>query len=261
MSRRLLAILFAIGAPALLIAQGPQAGRGAQPARSPKDAAPVDLTGYWVSLVTEDWRWRMVTPLKGDSASVPVNPAAKKVMNDWDPAKDEAAGNQCRAYGAAAIMRMPGRLHITWQDDNTLKVDADAGTQTRIFNFGGNAPANAPPSWQGYSVARWETGLSPVGVQLPLGLGQRQLLEGTALEVATTNLKPGYLRKNGVPYSSKTTVSEYFERFAEPDGNDHLMVMTIVTDREYLALPFVVTSDFKKEPDGSKWDPTPCSAR
>jgi len=261
MSRRLLAVLFAIGAPALLIAQGPPAGRGAQPARSPKDAAPVDLTGYWVSLVTEDWRWRMVTPLKGDSASVPVNPAAKKVMNDWDPAKDEAAGNQCRAYGAAAIMRMPGRLHITWQDDNTLKVETDAGTQTRILNFGGNAPANAPPSWQGYSVARWETGLSPVGGQLPLGLGQRQGVRSRSLEVATTNLKPGYLRKNGVPYSAKTTVTEYFERFTEPDGNDHLMVMTIVTDPEYLAVPFVTTTDFKREADGSKWDPSPCTAR
>jgi hypothetical protein len=190
-----------------------------------------------------------------------VNPAAKKVMNDWDPAKDEAAGNQCRAYGAAAIMRMPGRLHITWQDDNTLKVETDAGTQTRIFNFGGKAPATAPPSWQGYSVARWETGLSPVGGQLPLGLGQRQGVRSRSLEVATSSLKPGYLRKNGVPYSGQTTVTEYFERFAEPDGNDHLMVMTIVTDPEYLALPFVVTSDFKKEPDGSKWDPTPCSAR
>jgi hypothetical protein len=198
-SRRLIAVLFVLGAPALLLAQGPPAGRGAQPARSPKDAAPVDLTGYWVSLVTEDWRWRMVTPIKGDSASVPVNPAAKKVMNDWDPAKDEAAGNQCRAYGAAAIMRMPGRLHITWQDDNTLKVETDAGTQTRILNFGGDAPANAPPSWQGYSVARWETGLSPVGGQLPLGLGQRQGVRSRSLEVATSNLKPGYLRKNGVP--------------------------------------------------------------
>jgi hypothetical protein len=260
-SRRLIALLFVIGAPALLIAQGPPAGRAAQPARSPKDGAPLDLTGYWVSLVTEDWRWRMVTPLKGDSASVPVNPAAKKVMNDWDPAKDEAAGNQCRAYGAAAIMRMPGRLHITWQDENTLKVEADAGTQTRILNFGGKPPANAPPSWQGYSVARWETGLSPVGGQLPLGLGQRQGVRSRSLEVLTTNLKPGYLRKNGVPYSDKTTVTEYFERFAEPAGNDHLMVMTIVTDPDYLALPFVVTSDFKKEPDGSKWDPTPCSAR
>lgn len=261
MRRRLIALLFAIGAPAVLLAQGPPAGRGAEPARSPKDAAPVDLTGYWVSLVTEDWRWRMVTPLKGDSASVPVNAAAKKVMNDWDPAKDEAAGNQCKAYGAAAIMRMPGRLHITWQDDNTLKVETDAGTQTRVLHFGGQPPSNMPRSWQGYSAARWETGLRPVGVQLPLGLGQRQGVRSRSLEVSTTNLKPGYLRKNGVPYSDKTTVTEYFERFGEPDGNDHLMVMTIVADPEYLALPFVVTSDFKKEQDGSKWDPTPCSAR
>ena len=93
----------ALGACITLAAQAPQGGRGAQPPRSPKDAAPVDLTGYWVSLVTEDWRWRMVTPLKGDSASIPVNQAAKKVMNDWDPAKDEAAGLQCKSYGAGAI--------------------------------------------------------------------------------------------------------------------------------------------------------------
>ena len=82
--------------------------RRARPPRSPKEAAPVDLTGYWVSLVTEDWRWRMVTPIKGDSASVPINPAAKQIMNNWDPAKDKAAGNQCKGYGAPAIMRRPG---------------------------------------------------------------------------------------------------------------------------------------------------------
>ena len=126
-----------------------QRGGPPQPPRSPKDAAPVDLTGYWVSLVTEDWRWRMVTPLKGDSASVPINAAAKKIVTEWDPAKDEAAGNQCKAYGAAAIMRMPGRLHITWADDNTLKVETDAGTQTRVLHFSGKRPAAEKPSWQG----------------------------------------------------------------------------------------------------------------
>jgi hypothetical protein len=266
--RSLMALLFiAAGVPALAVAhprqgpQGPPQGRGAQPARSPKDAAPVDLTGYWVSLVTEDWRWRMVTPIKGDSASIPVNQAAKRIMNDWDPAKDEAEGNQCRGYGAPAIMRAPGRLHITWQDDNTLKVETDAGTQTRMLRFGARAQAGEAPSWQGYSVARWDTGLAPLGGQLPLGLGPRQGTRSRSLEVMTTNLKPGYLRKNGVPYSDKASVTEYFERFSEPNGDDHLMVMTIVTDPEYLALPFVVTSDFKREADGSKWDPTPCSAR
>ena len=244
-----------------------QRGGAPAPPRSPKDGAPVDLTGYWVSLVTEDWRWRMVTPLKGDSASVPINADAKKIMADWDPAKDEAAGNQCKAYGAAAIMRVPTRLRISWQDDATLKVETDAGMQTRVLRFPStrSAPAAVPPnepaSWQGSSVARWDPGSAPIGGGFGLGLGPRQGVRSRSLEVVTTNLKPGYLRKNGVPYSAKTTVTEYFERFSEPDGNDHLMVMSIVTDPEYLAVPFVVTSDFKKEADGAKWDPTPCSAR
>jgi len=266
MTRAFIALALTAVLPAFAAGQG--RGGAAQPPRSPKDAAPVDLTGYWVSLVTEDWRWRMVTPIKGDSASVPINQTAKKIMNDWDPAKDQAAGNQCKAYGAAAIMRVPGRLHITWQDGDTLKVETDAGMQTRLLHFGpstssgqAKAPAGNAPSWQGYSVARWEIGPTPVGGQLPLGLGQRQGVRSRSLEVVTTDLKPGYLRKNGVPYSDKTTVTEYFERFTEPDGGDHLMVMTVVTDPEYLAVPFVTTSDFKNEADGSKWDPAPCAAR
>jgi len=250
-----------IAAVALSATLFAQRGGPPQPPRSPRDGAPIDLTGNWVSLVAEDWRWRMVTPLKGDSASVPINQAAKRVMAEWDPAKDEAAGNQCRAYGGAAIMRMPTRLRISWQDENTLKVETDAGTQTRILHFGGKPSANEVATWQGYSAARWDPGLTPVGGGFALGIGPRQGVRSRSLEVVTTNLKPGYLRKNGVPYSDKTTVTEYFERFSEPDGNDHLMVMTIVTDPEYLAIPFVVTSDFKKEADGSKWDPTPCSAR
>src|SRR5262245_62250989 len=96
-------------------------------AQGGRGAAPTDLTGYWVSVVTEDYRWRMVTPLKGDAASVPINDAARKIVDAWDPAKDEAASLQCKSYGAPAIMRVPGRLHITWQDDNTLKIDTDSG--------------------------------------------------------------------------------------------------------------------------------------
>jgi hypothetical protein len=252
----------ALGACVTLTAQAPQGGRGAQPPRSPKDAAPIDLTGYWVSLVTEDWRWRMVTPLKGDSASIPINQAAKKIVNEWDPAKDEAAGLQCKSYGAAAIMRVPGRLHITWQDDNTLKVETDAGTQTRLLRFGApTAAPNTQPSLQGYSAARWEPGLPVPTGGVPIGFGPRVGTRSRSLEVTTTNLSPGYLRKNGVPYSARTTLSEYFEVFNEPNGDTHLMVMTIVTDPEYLAIPFVTTSDFKKEADGSKWDPSPCTAR
>ena len=257
MKRALIAFLLTTVVPVLLAGQG----RGAQPPRSPREAGAIDLTGYWVSLVTEDWRWRMVTPLKGDSASVPINQAAKKIVNEWDPAKDEAAGLQCKSYGAAAIMRVPGRLHITWQDDNTLKIETDAGTQTRLLHFGGAAPPDVQPSWQGYSVAKWEAGPPIPQGGAGLGLGPRVGTRSRSLEVVTTNLNPGYLRKNGVPYSARTTVTEYFDLFAEPNGDQHLMVMTTVTDPEYLAVPFVTTSDFKKEADGSKWDPTPCTAR
>jgi hypothetical protein len=233
-----------------------QAPRAPVPATG-KAAAPVDLTGYWVSVVTEDWRWRMVTPLKGDAASIPINAAARQVVDAWDPAKDEAAGLQCKSYGAPAVMRIPGRLHITWQDDNTLKIETDAGTQTRLFHFGGPAPEHPPASWQGYSAARWIPQEAPGG-----GLGVRRAANPPrSLEVMTTQLRSGYLRKNGVPYSEKVTLTEYYDGFTEPEGKEWFTVTTIVTDPTYLGSPFVTTTDFKKQPDASGWNPKPCLAR
>jgi hypothetical protein len=232
------------------------------PPASAKAAAPEDLTGYWVSPVMEDYRWRMVTPLKGDAASVPITDAARKIVDSWDPAKDEASGLACKAYGAPAIMRVPGRLHITWQDENTLKIETDAGMQTRLFHFGGTKPKSLEPSWQGYSAARWEPGVPPG----PAGLGfvggaPRIGIQSRSLEVTTTDLRSGYLRKNGVPYGPRTTVTEYYDRFSEPNGAEWFTATTIVTDPDYLAVPFVTTTDFKREPDNSHWNPLPCSAR
>jgi hypothetical protein len=233
--------------------------RPATPPKTPKEAAPVDLTGWWVSIVAEDWRWRMVTPLKGDAASVPTTAAARKVIDAWDPAKDEAAGLQCKAYGAGGVMRMPGRVHITWQDDQTLKVETDQGQQTRIFHFDAKAPAPAEPSWQGFSVANWERPLPP-----PEGSGlgvQRVGNNGRALEVVTNRLRAGYLRKNGVPYSANAVVNEYYDYHKGPNGAEYFTVTTVVTDPENLVVPFVTSSDFRREPDGSKFSPEPCSAR
>ena len=253
MKRALLAWIVLTGA---VFAQPP---RPAAPPKPPREAAPADFTGYWVSIVTEDWRWRMVTPLKGDSASVPVTAAARKVIDAWDPARDEAAGLQCKAYGAPAVMRIPGRVHIAWQDDSTLKIETDAGTQTRVFHFGGTPPARAEPSWQGYSAAKWE---QPIAMPEASGLGvQRVGNNGRALEVVTTNLRPGYLRKNGVPYGANTVVTEYYDRHKEPNGDEYFTVTTVVTDPEYLAVPFVTSTDFRREADGGKLSPTPCSAR
>jgi hypothetical protein len=261
MKPALLALLIAGASPVLMLAQG-RGGAQAQAPRSAREAAPVDLTGNWVSVVAEDWRWRMITPLKGDAASVPINAEGRKIVDAWDPSRDEAAGLRCKAYGAPAIMRVPGRLHIAWQDDNTLRIETDAGTQTRLFYFGAKPARETEPAWQGYSAARWEPGPPPppAGVGGGVGLAPRQT-RSRSLEVVTTRLRPGYLRKNGVPYSASTTLTEYYDRFSEPNGDEWFTVTTIVTDPVYLAIPFVTTTDFKKEADASRWNPMPCSAR
>jgi len=233
-----------------------------------RQIAPQDFTGYWVSIVTEDWRFRMITPDKGDYGGVPLTQEGIAQANTWDPAKDEASGNQCRSYGAPAIMRVPERLHITWQDDNTLRIDTDAGTQTRLLHFGGTPPPNGTPSWQGYSVASWE-GFRAAGMfQLPTVLSkdavaarvQRPKAEGY-MKVITTELKPGYLRKNGAPYSGNAVLEEYFDSFTEDDGNSYLVVTAIVTDPHNLYQPFITSSHFKKLADASGWNPTPCEAK
>ena len=142
-----------------IVAGQGQAGSAAQqPPPTPRAIAPTDFTGNWVSVVTEDWRWRMVTPPKGDTASVPLNPEGRRVADQWDPAHDVAKGEQCRAYGVGGIMRMPLRVHITWADDWTLKIDTDAGRQTRLLHFRERDARAGNRTWQGRSVASWEGG-------------------------------------------------------------------------------------------------------
>jgi len=248
-SNILLALTIAIALP--LAAQPPGAGRGGRPA-NPKAAAPIDLTGYWVSIVTEDWRYRMVTPAPGDYQGVPMTAAAVKIADAWDPAKDEAAGEQCKSYGAPALLRVPEHLHITWQDDQTLRMDTDAGKQTRLFHFGDWKPSaveDPAPTLQGDSVAQWEMQRA----------GPRTV--GGSLKVATTHLKAGYLRKNGVPYSENASLSEYYDLVKERNGDVLLVVTIVVTDPMYLREPFIISSHFKKQNDDAGWNPTACSAR
>lgn len=296
MTRFLLAAaLLALATAATVEAQG----RGTQGAAPPtaKAVAPIDLTGYWTAVITEDWHTRMLTAPKGDFGSgppntienpgvgfigsgpnpsaqgnIPYRAAAAKLALTWDPAKDEADGNACKAYGAPGIMRQPTHLRISWQDDNTLKVEADYGSQTRLFHFGpppdagrldyGNAtffPAQVPkvepkagvePSWQGVSSASWTI----------MG-GRGNFRRGGSLKVVTTNLKPGYYWKNGMPYTGNAMLTEYFRVMELPDRSQWIRFTQIVDDPEYLTQPWIVNYSFRKLPDGSKWNPTPCSAK
>ncbi len=271
----LVALLAAIGCGHAALAQ--RAGAAAQ---TPRSAAPVDLTGYWVAVVTEDWRHRMATARAGDFESVPLNAEGRRVANEWDLAADNAAGLQCKAFGVGGLMRQPGRLHITWVDDDTLQVEFDAGTQTRLLELGSAQPPSGEPTWQGFSRAEWQrppgSNQGPVRAQIgnsagPIapgggGRGQRggpppssSLGEGGALKVVTSRFRAGYLRKNGVPYSEAATITEYFHLLPEaPNGDAWLHVLTIVEDPRYLNGEFYTSTHFKREPNGSKWNPTEC---
>jgi hypothetical protein len=260
----LILALLLIAIPARVSAQfGPPPPAAKPP--NPRLIAPQDFTGYWVSIITEDWRYRMITADKGDYGGVPLTQQGHALAETWDPAKDAADGNQCRAYGAAGLMRMPTRLHITWQDDDTLRVETDAGMQTRLFHFNTTAPENMKPEWQGYSVASWE-GLPAGGMfRIPTTLlgpggGPRGASEGY-LKVVTTHMRPGYLRKNGAPYSANAVLEEYLDSFKEANGDTWLVVTAIVTDPENLYQPFITSDQFKKQADATGWDPAPCEAK
>jgi hypothetical protein len=261
--------------PPVPAAGQPPAGAApvAQAPRTPKVIAPIDLTGYWVAVITEDWRWRMLTPPKGDYASVPINDEGRRVADTWNLAKDESTGMACKPYGIGNIMRMPGRMHITWQDETTLKVEFDAGTQTRLLHFTGNPPAGGEKTWQGYSASSWEIAGQQVNVDrngIPVappaggrggrgGRGGAAPPRGGSLRVVTTNFREGYLRKNGVPYSANATITEYFDKVGpEPNGDVILLVRTVIDDPKYLQVPFITSTHFKLEKDGAKWNPSPC---
>ena len=213
-------------------------GRGAPVGKTPKESAPIDLTGYWVSIVSEDWRFRMVTPPKGDFPNFLLTPDATKLANAWDPAKDEAVKDHCKAYGAPNIMRVPGRFHITWADDRTLKIETDAGIQTRLLKFsGGPVVPPAPPSRQGNSTAQWER---------------------KALRVETSNLLPGYLQSNGVPFDGTLKMTEYFDVITEPGGEIWLIDDAVLTDPGILVRSHKRSTHLRKQSDGKGWDPQPC---
>lgn len=225
----------------------------AQPnaARSAREMAPIDITGYWVALVTEDWRFRMVAAPAGDYPGLPLTPAAQQQANAWDPELDEAAGEACRAYGAAGIMRIPTRLHITWANDNVLRIETDAGMQTRLLKFGAAQDMAGAGSIQGVSKANWELQAGGFGPPVP----------GRTIAVQTTDMRPGYFRRNGVPYGERAIMNEYFEMLTQENGNQYLIVLSSLEDPENFTEAVLTSTNFKREPDGSKWDPSPCFAQ
>src|SRR4030095_11242745 len=209
---------------------------------------------YWCSLVTDNWTYRVVTPPKGDYLYLPLNADARSVADKWDPAKDEAAGEQCKGYGPVGVMRLPTRLHITWQDANTLMLETDTGTQTRLFRFDPPTAQSGPRTWQGFSSAEW---------QAPGGRGRAGQGAGPkagTLKVITTQMRPGYIHKNGIPYSEDAVLTEYFT-VVEDKGLTVLLHTVMLDDPRYLTQTFVRSAQYKKQTDAAGWEPSACSAK
>lgn len=197
-----------------------------------------DLKGRWVAVITEDWRYRMVVAPKGEYASIPISAEGKRVADQWDPDKDRADGDACKAYGVGNIMRMPLRLDISQNADGSWRIETDHGQQLRTIFF--NQPtvaADAPRTWQGVSVGTWD---------------------GNVLNIVTTHMRAGYLRTNGVPYSENAIVTESIIRHSEGAAGEWFTVSTVVTDPTYLREPFVTSSSFKRLNDNKDWKPGPC---
>lgn len=243
------------GAIAIPLVHAQSTAKAPSPAPTPKAGAMIDLTGYWVSVVTEDWAYRMLTAPKGDSGSLPVNPEGRKMAANWDAGADKAAGLACRTNGAAGNIRRPGRLHISWADEQTLRIDFSAGDQTRRLSFGGQPGQDTTEAtWQGHSLAQWTKQrnwqqFAPPTIA-PIG--------GT-LKVVTTRMRSGYLQSNGFPYSENASMTEYFDRLTY-DGHPWLIVTTVIEDPTYLRDSLYWSTAFKQEPDGSKWKAKPCGA-
>lgn len=242
---------FLAGVASRPAAQQPPGGRGQTAPQSARATATIDVAGTWVSVITEEWVSRMVTPRKGyvRGGGIHLTPEGTKLTNMWDPARDEAAGEQCKGYGAVGVTRLPGKVRLTWQGESALKAEFEAGNQVRLFQFGAASSPSGPPSWQGNSVAQWERAVT--------GPGQR----AGNLKVMTTNLRPQYARKNGLPISGNARLTEYLHVLEAPTGDLWLSWIGELDEPLYYLEPYHYSWQFKKVADNSSWNPEPCSTR
>ena len=238
-----------------LFAQGGRGGPApAAATQAGRAAAPVDLTGYWVSIVTEDWIERMSpdSPPSGTGGARGLGG-----VRGQQPGPPASSNEPCRVYGAAGSLRVPGRLHITWADDNTLKIEMDAGTQTRLLHFNPTTPPPTEKTLQGYSVASWELtggGGGRGGRGAPGGAAAPAGPRWGSLNVVTTNMKGGYLLSSRSSYSDNAVLTEYFTKHSD-FGIDYFTVTAMVQDGAAIR---VTSSTFKKEPNGDKFKPAGC---
>jgi len=193
---------------------------------APVFAQAIDLAGEWAPVFHEDQPERGPGPEIGDYLGIPLNDAARLRADSWDASLLALPEHQCKPHPSDYGMRGPANTrwwkdvdqatqqtiawhtHISWQaPERTIWMDGRP-----------HPPEFAAHTWQGFSTGKWE---------------------GDMLTITTTHLKAGWIRRNGVPRSDRSTVTEHIIRHG-----DHLTWMVVVNDPVYLTEPFVRTTDF-----------------
>ena len=197
------------------------------------------MTGQWVAVVNEDWRWRMVTPPVGDTASLPLNERGRAAAAAWDLERDKAEGNLCKAFAGPGLSGNPRASGSTGRMADSLRLEFDAGRQVRLFEFAPGPSAERSlrdtPKRSGF-VGRSRAACSASAHR------QRRIARR-----AHDAARGGYLRPNGVPFSERATVKEFFSTFTLPgDAGAWLIVTTVVTDPEYLTTELVISRSSRR---------------
>ena len=193
-------------------------------------SAQVDLSGNWNTVRHEDLPDRGPGVGLGDYTGLPITDAARQWAESWDASRLTLPEHQCRVHAVPYIYRGPLNVRI-WEekDPKTQEVIAikhyiSTYEQTRTIWMDGrpHPPDYAPHTWMGFSTGRWD---------------------GDRLIVQTTHIKQGWHRRNGVPQSDKTTLTEFFIRHG-----DRFTHIEVIRDPVYLTEPLIKSNHFELNP-------------
>ena len=202
----------------------------------PPLAAEADLSGFWGPRVHEDHKYRWEGPEHGEYDGLPLTAEAYAIADAWDPMEYYRPENQCSPMGITMILRIPGNVHISYEDENTLRIDSEIFGMTRRVYLDARPREDGPLTWGGHSLGEWEA---------------------DTLKVVTTHMLPGTghggLRRNGVPTSADMVMTEYFLRH-----DDYLSTIQIVDDPQYLLEPLIRSVTFRQLPDVAELGPWDC---
>ena len=183
-----------------------------------------------------------------------MNPAAQKIADAWDPAKDEAAGEQCKAYGAPGLMRGPTRLRITWLDDDTLKLETRLRDADAAVRLPRRPRRRAPRPGR---ASRWRSGSSraAAGAAAAPRFGAHE-------DRSPRSCGPATCARTASRTATGTVFTEYWDLHTETNGDNYLVV-TNIGERPDLPAGALDYGAALQARTGRrrKWDPAPCDAR